>query len=243
MCLLTFLPPGVQPDPNALYNGTLLNDDGHGFAIVAGDRLLVRHSMHGEQLIDEFAATRRTFADGPALFHSRWGTAGAVDLDNCHPLRLGGDTRTVLAHNGVLPIDVAGTDPRSDTRIAADELIPAMGPLRLRRTRLRLKRWMGAQNKIAILTVDRRYRRNAYLLNEQAGTWDGGIWYSNHGYQDLVAPRHLLGRSTAEPGACWWCTMPLDERLHDCPYCGACQDCQSPDGWCLCRRPPLRQAG
>ncbi|MEU4428862.1 hypothetical protein AB0F81_50330 [Actinoplanes sp. NPDC024001] len=242
MCLLTFLPPGVQPDPHALHNGSLLNDDGHGFAIATGDSLLVRHSMNGEQLIDEFTAARRTHADGPALFHSRWGTGGTVDVGNCHPLRVGGDARTVLAHNGVLPIDVGANEPRSDTRIAAEDLIPAMGPLRLRRTRLRLRRWMGDHNKIAILTVDRRYRRNAYLLNEQAGIWDGGIWYSNTGYRDLFAPRTLLGRLAADPATCWWCSEPLDDDRHDCLYCGACQDCRATDGWCLCRR-ALRQAG
>jgi hypothetical protein len=237
MCLLTFLAPGVQPDPDALYNGSLVNDDGHGFAIVTGTGLLVRHSMHAEQLIDDFTAARHTHPDGPALFHSRFGTGGTLTLDNCHPVPVGGDPRTVIAHNGVLPVRAGKGEPRSDTRIAADELIPAMGPLRLRRTRLRLQRWMGPHNKIVILTVDRRHRHRAYLLNEQAGIWVGGIWYSNTGYQPFTAPRGRHTHSSPWWRACGWCGEPVDDA-GDCPWCGACLDCRASAGYCLCRRPP-----
>ncbi|MET8149121.1 hypothetical protein ACIBSW_39705 [Actinoplanes sp. NPDC049668] len=237
MCLLTFLPPGVQPDPNALHNGSLVNDDGHGFAIITGNTLMVRHSMNGEQLIEQFAAERRTHPDGPALFHSRYGTGGTVDVGNCHPLQVGGDARTVLAHNGVLPIDTGKSEPRSDTRIAAEQLIPAMGSLRLRRTRLRLERWMGPHNKIVILSVDRRFRDNAYLLNEQAGIWDGGIWYSNDGYQDFAS--RYTSRLTFLTGGqcCAWCGEPVDDSMRDCPECGLCLDLRTSDGWFACRRP------
>src|SRR5262249_40587040 len=109
-------------------------------------------------------------------------------LDNCHPFIVGGDSRTVLAHNGILPTTVqpGRGDKRSDTRIAAEDFIPAFGSLRHRRTRLALARWMSPDNKMVILTVDRRFRERAYILNEDAGIWDGGIWYSNTGYRPYV---------------------------------------------------------
>src|SRR5262249_475168 len=106
-------------------------------------------------------------------------------IDNCHPFPVGGDPRTVLAHNGILPRGVQphGGDPRSDTRIAAEAFIPAFGSLRSRRTRLRLQRWMTPHNKMVLLTVDRRFKQPAFILNEESGTWSEGIWYSNHGFQ------------------------------------------------------------
>jgi hypothetical protein len=70
MCLLTFLPAAVMPDTDALLNGAEVNDDGHGFAIVTGDQILVRHGMAAEPMIEEFDAARRAHPHGPALFHS-----------------------------------------------------------------------------------------------------------------------------------------------------------------------------
>jgi hypothetical protein len=243
MCLLTFLPPGVQPDTDALRNGTVLNDDGHGFAIVGGDQLIVRHSLHGDDLIDEFRHTRAVHPDGPALFHSRWSTGGTRGLANCHPVAVGGDPRTVIAHNGVLPAEVqpAGADWRSDTRIAAEDFIPRLGRLRLRRTRKRIERWMGAANKIVILTIDRRFTARAYLLNESAGIWDGGIWYSAddfrlHRRQWRPPPADLSGWPVS---SCADCGAVVDAAEDCCPWCGTCFDCDQPAGCCLCHPPAI----
>jgi hypothetical protein len=206
MCLLTYLPAGTLPDTDALANGAILNEDGHGFAIVAGrrhDQLIVEHGLNAEALIDAFAAARARHPEGPALFHSRFSTHGTVTLDNCHPFPLGGDQRTVLAHNGILPrvVQPARKDPRSDTRIAAEQFIPAFGNLRTRRTRLALQRWMTKDNKMVILTIDRRFKQRSYLLNEQSGTWDGGIWYSNDGY--LPMPANQSSAAWPAPDESW----------------------------------------
>jgi predicted glutamine amidotransferase len=156
MCLLTFIPGGVQPELDALSCGADVNPDGHGWAIVAGQRLLVGHGMNPAETIASFAEARGRHPDGPALFHSRYATAGRVNVDNCHPFAVGGDPRTVLAHNGVLPASVQPSrgERRSDTRIAAEDFLPRFGSLRSRAARLRFEKWMTLRNKIVILTVD-----------------------------------------------------------------------------------------
>ncbi|MGH3988803.1 MAG: hypothetical protein ACRDTZ_16060, partial [Pseudonocardiaceae bacterium] len=68
MCLLTFFPSDVDPDCQALYNGTDRNGDGHGFAIVSGDRLITRRGMSAVDMIDTFTKLRRKHRSGPALF-------------------------------------------------------------------------------------------------------------------------------------------------------------------------------
>ncbi|GAA4474563.1 hypothetical protein GCM10023170_097000 [Phytohabitans houttuyneae] len=251
MCLLTFLPPGVQPHLPSLTNGSLVNDDGHGFAIVTGDGLLVHRGMDAVAVIDAFAEARSRYPAGPALFHSRFGTHGHAVLANCHPLRVGGDDRTVIAHNGVLPaiVQPAKKDPRSDTRIAAEVFLPAFGPLHRRGVRLRLQRWMGKYNKMVILTVDRRFREHAYLLNEAAGTWDGGIWYSNDGYlpapgyhfyddwwAEELASRHGMDRMPAVDTCANCCALTSFADGY-CHTCGCCLDCRQPREECLCYTP------
>lgn len=255
MCLLTFLPAGIRPDETALHTGATYNGDGHGFAIVADDRLVVDKGLDGDAVVAAFVRARAAHPDGPALFHSRLRTHGRASVDNCHPFPVGGDPRTVIAHNGVLPSDVhpAEGDTRSDTRIAAEDLLPWFGPLRLRRTRLRLERWMGPENLMALLTVDRRFRQRAYLFNEAAGIWDDGIWYSNDSYQpgrsrwwsrwddDIPAGVALPGEP--EPGGypgvlrCAACGDVPDLEETRCFWCGHCWACGEPPDRCGCWAP------
>jgi hypothetical protein len=105
MCLLTYFPAGQLPDLDALKAGTDYNPDGHGYAIVVpdatrrdGGRLLVGKGLDAELVLTRFDRDRRAHPDGPALFHSRLRTHGLVDEANCHPFRLAGDPRTVMAH-------------------------------------------------------------------------------------------------------------------------------------------------
>ncbi|MGH3737838.1 MAG: hypothetical protein ACRDT6_19835 [Micromonosporaceae bacterium] len=261
MCLLTFLPPGVAPDLDALLHGTVVNDDGHGYAIVAGRDLIVDRGMHAETMIEKFGTARREQPDGPALFHSRLGTHGTRGVANCHPFPVAGDPRTVIAHNGILPAAVQPRrkDCRSDTRIAAEEFLPALGSLRHRRTRQKLKRWMTPQNKMVVLTVDPRFKARSYILHEDAGVWDGGIWYSNHGYLPYTIAAAGTHRYTASDWAaldqqswdqnslpqpdepylmrCWICGALTDRFDDTCRYCGCCSDCGEPPGLCLCYTP------
>jgi len=191
VCLLTYLPSGRQPDLSALETGAALNPHGHGYAIITGSatdarrdatgkRLLVVKGLDAEEILERFDHDRRTHPSGPALFHSRWRTHGLTDDANCHPFILGNDPRTVIAHNGILPAVVrpGRNDTRSDTRIAAEDYLPALGPLHLRRNRLAVERWMGPDNLMVLLTTNPRYRHPAYLLNETNGLWTDGIWYS-----------------------------------------------------------------
>jgi predicted glutamine amidotransferase len=247
MCLLTFLPANTLPDIDALYNGAYWNNDGHGFAIVNGREIIVRHGMDPVAVLREFETVRAEYSTGPALFHSRWGTHGTVGLDNCHPFMVGGDTRTVLAHNGVLTareVQPGKKDPRCDTRIAAEDYLPRepFGPLTRHKSRKRLGQWLTRANKFVILTVDPRYRANAYVVNEQSGIWSDGIWYSNDAFSD----RPYFGTATATATAgltvmaddhvCATClsSANIDPAAGMCRVCGTCADCDEPEGFCVC---------
>lgn len=191
MCMLTFYRPGVKVNASRLRNGAISNRDGHGFAVVVEGkvpRLEVGHSMNSEAAISAFVRVREKHPESYAIFHSRFTTDGLTNLENCHPFHVGGDSRTVLAHNGILPKEarpVKGED-RSDTRILAESILPRFpfGHLRGKRARKRFTRWMLSEdypNKVAILTVDPAYPRRAYLFNQSAGLWLDGVWYSNSG--------------------------------------------------------------
>ena len=224
MCILTFLKPGIAPDLDALHGGALANPHGHGYAIHTGAEILTGHGMDPDHVITEFAELRAKHPGGPALFHSRLATHGLRETANCHPFLVGGDPRTVLAHNGVLPDTVHPTaaDPRSDTRIAAEDFLPTrpFGSLDTWQGRERFERWMAA-SKIVLLTTDPAYKHPAYIFNEQQGHWVGGIWYSNDSYL-------FTDWATADNdylGFCLDCgTLDEDPLGPHCGYCGFCAD-------------------
>jgi glutamine amidotransferase len=212
MCLLTYFKPGFQPDIAELQKGADHNSDGHGWALIAGGEILTDRGMDAETVVDQFRLARLEFPDGHAIFHSRIGTAGVRDETNCHPFPTGpsrrsGNPLTVVAHNGVLPSSSqpAKGDVRSDTRLFAERIMPEkFFHLDSPKTRKRFESWLGSFNKIAVLTVDPRYREQFYLFNEDQGDWKGGIWYSNqnHCWTEWDA-RHARKQ--------WWEDMPDDE--------------------------------
>jgi glutamine amidotransferase len=154
-----------------------------------------------------------------------------------------------VAHNGVLPgvVRPGKGDARSDTRIAAEDFLPAFGSLRTRRARARLERWMTPDNKMVILTVDRRFRQQSFILNEDAGLWDRGIWYSNDGY--LLPPRPRWAQDAGQDwgwrpdGAaelvdrCGYCRADINVDDDECRQCGGCPRCGELLQHCWCYMP------
>lgn len=240
MCLLTYYPTDVQPDCEALWNGSLTNRDGHGFAIATRGGLIVRKGMSANKMIKMFESMRARHPDGPALFHSRFGTGGSLSTYNVHPFRFRGDRRTVVGHNGILPAATwpGKKDPRCDTRIAADQFLPeGFGHLSNPVNRALVGEWIGKSNKLVILSVNPDYGSApvSYIINESSGVWDdtgfGNTWYSNTGYEDWYSS--YKGKSST-----WWDDAepdPADEMPDKCPVCdsaeigkyGKCYLCES----------------
>lgn len=257
--MLSYYPPGVQPNLIALYNGALWNDDGHGYAIAVPNqkRMIVRRSLDFSSLSERFAKDRKRYPDGPALFHSRLATHGLKDKSNCHPFYVGNDRRTVVAHNGILPqvVQPMEGDPRSDTRIFAETMLPYRNIDRSK-SRRRLERWLMG-DRLVVLTVNPRWLRHAYMFNTHFGSWDEDVWYSNDDYQG-VRYSYAYGNyggyakaltpftkkngvlATRRPDECMSCQSygTVSEVTLICTACLTCNDC----GWhindgCLCYVP------
>lgn len=242
MCMLTYIPADTTPDYDALRAGAIINNDGHGYAIVAGSRIIRGRFMSSKAAIGSFMRARAQWR-GPALFHSRFATDGAVNVKNVHPFRVGNDARTVVGHNGIIPRCLPRKgDSRSDTRILADHHLRGRN-FDKPRSIFRLEDFIGRGSKLVILTVDPQYKHNAYIINQDLGHWHEGIWYSNH---DYVRSVQWLGNGNDVPesGLAWCGNCTLTGAYHDifdpwglCRFCKHCEQCESHVEECICYVP------
>ena len=184
MCMLCFIAPGLTPEREKLENSALNNPHGFGWAIAipSENRILQERTMSADDSINRFLEMRSYYPEGYALWHARYATHGSKTVENCHPFAVGNDERTYLAHNGILDITIAKNDDRSDTKVFAEDLLPAIGGVSALDNNLVFD--MVEDNirgsKIAVITVDPAAKHQAYLLNAEAGKEDEtGVWWSN----------------------------------------------------------------
>lgn len=117
-------------------------------------------------------------ADSPSLIHMRIRTSGTVSAKNCHPFKIKGGA---MIHNGIMFTPTgerAGTpkDLKSDTRVFTEALYNVLALEDVKRAAKGITEAIGWGNKLAFLYDD----KETYIINEDAGTWDNGIWFSNN---------------------------------------------------------------
>lgn len=236
------------------------NPDGFGFAIRINDTIFTSRGLDKDRVIKKFFALKEAYPESDAMFHARLATHGTINSENCHPFRVQGDKRLVLAHNGILPMQVPVKGKRSDTRIFADDILPAMGIeiLDNYHDRVALEDWLGT-NKMVIMSTHPALKENYYILNEQHGFDDNGVWYSNCSYQPykynystfnskyvLNSPKDInattVWGSNWDDEYCETCSGLLnDQDFYEgyCLTCETCIDCKASFNNCMCYQPAI----
>jgi glutamine amidotransferase len=258
--MLCVIPPNVIPSRQKLENSALNNPHGFGFAIVipSENRIHVERTMNADTSINRFLDMRGKYPEGYAMWHARYATHGSMTVDNCHPFQVGvGNNLTYLAHNGILPIIEPKGDDRSDTRIFAEDLLPAIGgvtALDNPQVSNLIEDFTGG-SKVCILTVDPRAEYQCYLYHAEKGSKDeSGVWWSNdscyldtytRGSWKSVNPLDFgLSESSPKTGGldyavCTVCETYTDTNMLEwdesfCVTCGSCYECESYITNCMC---------
>ena len=183
MCLLTFMPTNINLDYDRALISAKANPDGFGFAIHAGIAIIKDHDMDFEKLWLRWSDLRIMYK-GPAMFHFRIATHGSPNIDNCHPFDIGDNPKSVLGHNGILPLTMPIGEKRSDTKLFAEIVLPYIGGVKCLDKDDKLKEiseWANG-NKLVILTIDENTQHDWYIINEHLGHWKDDIWWSNTSY-------------------------------------------------------------
>ena len=183
MCMLCVIPPNTIPTRERLENSALNNPHGFGFAIAvpSEERIIVERTMNADESINRFLELRAKYMEGYATWHARLATHGSMTVENCHPFAVGNEL-TYLAHNGILSTLDDKTD-RSDTRIFAEDIIPAIGGVHALDNEqiFNMIDDFTVGSKVFILTVDPAAEHSAYFFHENKGWYDTtGVWWSNN---------------------------------------------------------------
>ena len=226
MCLLLVASPNSTPKKKDLECASCNNPHGFGFAVITPNGIVTGRGMSAKKVIRQFLEVRKEFPDSYALFHARYATHGVKNEENCHPFKVGGREDTYLAHNGVLDVKIPSGDKRSDTRLFAEDILPAIGGVKALDDDNVLKmvsKWSSG-SKLVIFTLDPSAKYDCYIINEDAGYWDNdGIWWSNDSYKPYV-PSTWTSKYWSTP-ALPYNKADVDDTVveqdYDCGKCGA----------------------
>jgi hypothetical protein len=182
----------------------------------------------------------------PYGVHYRWATHGAVMLRNTHPFQQGA---VHVMHNGIIDLTAEdATAEDSDTVIFVRDYMPGSpdpvkGP-ECKPFYERIEALIGRGSKLLVMGESGVFK----IVNEFAGVWDRGLWYSNEyslpgyhfdnvtatswsleeddDYGTAVVVKLTEGWMTEEEEdfACRGCGTRVREEdlwvFEECPYCG-----------------------
>lgn len=189
MCIAILARCGKSITEEQIDNCWRANSDGAGFAYTKNGRLVVVKELKNVEKFKRLYFKHLPEAVlSPMLIHFRIRTHGEVSIANTQPIQI--SKNCVFIHNGVISC-VPNHKVHSDTVMYS---------------KLVLSKWQeGFQSSETIRDVIRastggsklvflQTNGNAYIVNDKAGDWDDGIWYSNWTHKS-----YLSKKTSAEP--------------------------------------------
>ena len=156
------------------------NSDGSGIAYTINNKLVIEKGIFDENQFVDAVRKAEVICDNNMIIHCRISTSGHKDYNNCHPHLIREDV--CVAHNGIISRLNGKETDNSDTvmyardvlaKISTDDLVHNEAIKEL------ISRDIGSYNKFVLLDNLGEYT----ILNEAAGHWNNGVWYSNESYK------------------------------------------------------------
>ena len=174
MCIAIMKPKDKTISKDVLQTCCNNNKDGMGFAYVDDDSIIIKKYMNFDSFYKDYKSVENK---SNMLIHFRIATHGKVELNNCHPFKL--NNHMALVHNGI----ISGYGDKEKITDTQDFINKVIG-------KISYKMWKNPSyrelvgdaigySKFAILDN----KGNVYIINEEKGVWDNGIWYSNSSYK------------------------------------------------------------
>jgi len=225
MCIIVYLPIDKTIDKERFMQCASTNRDGFGMMYVVNNKLIKLHTLDKDRFYETYSRVSKDHGSKtPIAMHFRLSTGGKKDINNCHPFVI--TDNIAFMHNGILT-QHKSTDDYCDTYIFCKEVLQGLDfDFMHNKTALYLiKKYIGFSNKMLFMNN----LGEVEIINDVAGKWIDGIWYSSYVYgMDFYGrgSRSLVHHSQhIGDDICGICTAPLysTQELAD----GLCYRCSS----------------
>ena len=179
MCLLILQKEEAKIKEKHLKNAYDNNSDGVGYSCIIGKKIVTKKFRKYKKFLTNYNYDINSYGSkSPFLLHFRLATHGTnKGTTNVHPFKV--REGLMFAHNGIIS-DVDKDKELSDTQVFNRDILQNLPKSFLIETALiKLIEGFIGTSKLAFLNADGSYK----ILNEDLGSWDGGVWYSNNSYE------------------------------------------------------------
>lgn len=192
MCIALYVPNTRSISKDRLKRCYQSNPDGCGFMWSCNDNLYIRK---GCWTFDEFyslwhLAAYKIYPNSGFVIHFRTATSGKKEKDKCHPFRV--NDNLAFVHNGNLfefsesfPAYQKDEQSLSDTQGFNRDILQKLPDGFLNDVKIKnALEGYCISNFSKMIFMDNKGHVN--IINEQAGQWEDGIFYSNGGIEDYT---------------------------------------------------------
>jgi hypothetical protein len=181
MCIIAMIPTKAQrPGLDILEQCWRSNPDGAGLMYPNQERNILVVDKGHMTLTALKEAWAKVPEGVPVCVHFRIKTHGPKDPANTHPHVVHPD-EVAIVHNGILPIGAPANSPESDTARFARLVLSNFPKTWWKNDAMvhLVEEYMGRGNKMIAMNASGSFR----ILNESAGTWEQGVWFSNQTFR------------------------------------------------------------
>ena len=158
------------------------NGDGAGLLYINNDNKLevFKEMKDFNRFYDKYIDVRTKYGKRNIVLHFRISTHGKINETNCHPFLVNDNLGFV--HNGMI-YDVPHSTDFSDTYMFNESILKSFKEgFEYNETILdMLDAFIGNGSKLVFLNDNNHY----FIVNEQAGHWNLGCWFSNSSYKQV----------------------------------------------------------
>lgn len=180
MCIIAAIPSKQQVSKATLRRCWENNPHGGGFMYTDGKRVQIFKEMSSfKRYWKAFVDAKDKFPESAFVCHFRISTHGKINETNCHPFHV--NNKLGFAHNGIIR-NAPCHDDYSDTFMFNEHILKPLPDGFLSNSAITslIKEYIGSGSKLAFLSSANQIT----LINEKAGEWSDGVWFSNGGYKE-----------------------------------------------------------
>ena len=181
MCIAILNTKGATLKKEALGNCWLNNGDGAGILYIDNGVMKTSKELKSfEVFYETYTHIKKSFGKNNILIHFRISTHGLVNESNCHPFLV--DDNIGFIHNGMI-YNVEDSKEHSDTYMFNENILKNLKPGFEHKPDIMdmIADFIGVGSKLVFLNAKDEY----CIVNEKAGHWYMGCWFSNRSYEKV----------------------------------------------------------